>query len=115
MTFIGILLILAAAAFLATMAVRLVPHYVQYATVKSVMDGLKHDPDVLGGGQEAILKTIDNKLYINEVRNVPRNYFKLKRVPNGVELSVSYEVREPILGNLDALMTFAHQVTLTSK
>jgi len=121
MTFIGIVLALAAAAFVAMVAVKLVPHYLQFAAVKSVMDELKNEPDVVSRGQEAVLDTVDNRLYINEVRTVPRKNFKYKRVPGpdiGVayyELGVSYEAREAIFGNLDALMTFSHQVTLSSK
>jgi hypothetical protein len=58
------------------------------------------------------MRSIEDRLYLNYIENVTKNDFKLKKVENGYQLGVKYEVREHLLANLDALMTFSHQVVI---
>jgi hypothetical protein len=112
---IGILAVLAIAVFLGTAVLKLAPHYMQFATIKSVMNDARKDVELNGGGTNALLSGIDNRLYVNGVNVVTRKDFKLKREKGGNVLSVAYEVREHLAGNLDAVMTFSHQVKINQE
>jgi len=112
---IGILAVLAIVVFLGTAVLKLAPHYMQFATIKSVMNDARKDVESNGGGTNELLSGIDNRLYVNGVNVVTRKDFKLKREKGGNVLSVAYEVREHLAGNLDAVMTFSHQVKINQE
>lgn len=108
----GIFFGLVVLALVATVAIKLIPHYLQFMTVKSTMNGLQEDPASARMGRKALLDSIEKKLYINDVRAISTNDFVFSRVQGGTELSVSYEVREPLFGNLDGLLTFSHEIKM---
>jgi hypothetical protein len=112
MSFFGIVFGIALIALAATITVKLAPHYMQFLTVKSVMNDLLEDPDAGDLGRRGILQQIDRKLYINNVRTVGMERFKFTRQKRVEELSVDYEVREHLFGNLDAVLSFSHQIQL---
>jgi hypothetical protein len=111
----AILVGLVALGFLATIAVKVGPHYLTFMTVRSVMNELQEDPASAGMSRKAVLDTVDKKLYINGVTTVSRDDFDYSRQKGGDELSVEYEVRETLIGNFDALLTFSHKVPLGQK
>lgn len=112
-TMITILLAIAIAGIFLTVAFKLGPHYMQFMTVKSVMDKVRDDPESKGKQQRALLSSIDKGLYINEVRSLSANKdFKVKKVSDGIEISADYEVRQPLFGNLDAMMAFSHTIMI---
>jgi len=111
-TIITILLAIAIAGTFLAVAFKLGPHYMQFMTVKSVMDDVKNDPESKGQGTRELLSRIDRGLYINEVRSLSKKDFAFKNVSGGSEISVNYEVRQPLFGNLEGLMTFTHAIKI---
>jgi hypothetical protein len=114
-TMSGILFALAILALLAMVAIKLAPHYMNFMTVRSVMNELQEDPQSAGRGRRAVLEVVDKRLYINDVRTVSAKDFDFSREGGANELSVQYEVREHLFGNIDAVLTFNHKVQLESK
>jgi hypothetical protein len=92
-------------------AFRLVPHYYEYYLVKSAMDRLKEEPPAEVVVQK-LAESLDNQLYIDNVRGVKREDIQIRPVADGYEVKLDYEVREPLVGNLDAILTFDHQVVI---
>jgi hypothetical protein len=95
-----------------TLVIKLGPVYMQYFEIRSIMQNLTEDPGLLKKGRHGVMRSIEDRLYLNYIENVTKNDFKLKKVENGYQLGVKYEVREHLLANLDALMTFSHQVVI---
>jgi hypothetical protein len=108
----GILVLLVVGGLLVTAALRLVPHYLEFFTIRSAMDELAADPEAPAMRRAEVLERIDKKLYVNDVDAVRRNDFSFKEVPGATEFSVEYEVRQPLFGNLDAMITFSHSVKI---
>jgi hypothetical protein len=109
---IGTLMLILLIVGAATTALKLGPYYLQYWTVRSVMDDMARDPDAATMGRQAIIQSLERKLYINEVRSVKNDSFSFDKTDRGRVLSVRYEVREHLIGNLDALLTFDHQTLM---
>ncbi len=112
MTLGGILLLLLVGGLFARIALQLVPVYLDDLKIKSVMESLVADPAAFDQGPRGLREKISRKLYINEVRDLDERLFKIHAVPNGVQVDLKYEVRRPILGNVDAVASFTHSVTL---
>jgi hypothetical protein len=108
----GFLFLIVLAIVIVTLVMKLGPVYMQYFEIRSIMHNVAEDPELLKKGRYGILRSIEDRLDINYIENVTKNDFKLKKVENGDQLSVKYEVREHLFANLDALMTFSHQVVI---
>jgi hypothetical protein len=106
------LLGVAALGFLAMVGVKLVPPYLEFSTVKSIMGEAASDPSLAGKGRREVLSSIEKKLYINDINVVSAADFEYKQGKRGDDLSVAYEVRRPLVGNVDAVMRFQHQVVM---
>lgn len=105
---ISTLILIALIAGAATATFKLGPHYLQFWTVRSVMEDVSRDPATAAMGPQGVIQSVEKKLYINDVRSVSRDNFTLEKAQVGRELSVHYEVREHLFGNLDAVLVFSH-------
>ena len=112
MTLGGMLLLLLAGGFFARIALQLLPVYLEDLKIKEVMESLAGDPTALEQGPPGIRTKLDRKLYVNAVSDVDPKQFKIHRVANGFQVDLNYEVRKPIFGNVDAIVSFHHSVTL---
>lgn len=115
-TFISLLLLLVILGFLALLVLRLAPIYLENYTIRSVLAGLKQEPGLAQQSAHKIRSMIENRLYINEVRRFDKQrspeYIRLKKKDDELKISIDYEVRQHIVGNVDALVSFANSVEL---
>jgi hypothetical protein len=111
MSMIGLLILVFLIGGAVLIAFRLLPHYYEYWLVKSAMDRLKEEPPTEVVAQK-LGAALDNQLYIDNVRGVKRQDIKIRPTPDGYEIKVDYEVREPLVGNVDAILNFDHQVVI---
>lgn len=116
MTFIGFVFILAFLLALVYISFKLVPHYIDYYSVRSSMASLSEEsrgePMTLLMARQRLLQKLD----INFINTIKAEHIKISRAPTGgLLLTVDYQVREGMLGNLDACMRFNHSVTIASR
>ena len=110
MTAISMLLLLIIGGFFALLLLKLGPIYLENYKVKTVLGNLESKPDLGSLSASKIRKAITKRFYINEVRRLSAKDIKLKRVDEAVEVRIDYEVRENILANVDAVVTFHEKV-----
>ena len=112
MSLIGFLLVLIMAMFVIFLGMRITPIYLEYFSVVSAMNGLA---DERGSAQMTaydIKVKIMNRLYLSYTDgNVTEEDIRIVR-RQGVQLRITYEVRKPLLGNLDVIASFDEYVTL---
>lgn len=113
MTLLGFVVVLAVAGFFAYVAMRLFPMYQEYYSVRSAMKGLAAEPGIASQDPARIQDLFFRRLYINYSENVRKEHVKLRRVDNGWEMNVQYEVRRPLVGNLDVVGKFNSVQMLT--
>ena len=112
-SFIGVILLLAAVGFVVMTVVKLGPSYMTFLTVRSVMEDVREDPSAFADRQgRGIINSLMRRLNINEVRSLNKKDFKMKREADGMKLSVDYEVREHLIGNVDVILVFKHDVMI---
>lgn len=104
--------VLAMIGFIALLAIRVLPPYMEYLTVSSVVQSLKDDPDLRGAQRLAVLSALDKRFQINDVKSVERDDITTEQVSEGLQVVVEYENRFPLLGNFDGVATFREQVII---
>ena len=106
MTLIGFLIVLAVAGFAAYIGMKLFPMYQEFYSVKSSLKGLSNEPGIAGQTPEKIQDLFFRRLYINYSETVKPEHVKLTRIDKGWKMDVNYEVRKPMLYNLDVVGKF---------
>jgi len=104
-TLIGFLFVLAAALFVVYIAMKLVPIYLNHYSVVSSMKSLTEEPDAANMSEGRIRSLLSKRFDMSYVTHITPRDIRIVR-STGVELVAEYEVREDLIGNLDAVVTF---------
>lgn len=106
MTGISIMTLLVLIAFIAVTLLKIMPIYFDSFKVGDVVSSLKGERG-LGEKSPNELKTIILKrLDVNMVSDVTKEHIFIEKIKNEVLIDVEYEVRKPMFGNLDVIISF---------
>lgn len=112
MTLIGWVITLIIIGFVALIALRLVPVYMNSFTVGSIVDGLASDAGLSSQDRGEVRSAFQKRLNINSVDIVTAQMLRFEDVAGGVRLVVEYEHRVDVLGNIDVVATFRKEAVL---
>ena len=115
MTLIGFVIVLGVIGFFAYISMKLVPMYSEYYAVKQALAGLSEEPEITQKSPAQIQDLFFRRLYISYAENVKPGNVKIERIDGGWDMSVDYEVRKPMMGNLDVVGKFATSTKLTNR
>lgn len=112
-TGIGIAAILVMVAFLALIAIRLFPIYVEHFSVTTHLENLGADQATKGKTDKEILSTLQKIFDIDDVKNVKKEHIFIERLSGGgMTIAIEYEVRTLGLGNVDLVAVFSDEVEI---
>lgn len=101
--YVGLLLLIGA---VVTLGLRLGPHYMTYGAVKDILDSLSSER-VHTMDKRAIRDLIAKRFKINSLYDLePKKIISIDRTRERTKLVLDYEVREPIVMNVDAMLRF---------
>ncbi len=103
---LGILFILISLATFMMVGVKVVPMYMDNATINSVVTGLENEPGIVKLNHDQLHYKIMKLLTINNIRSITNEQVVIKRENGKLTVDVDYEVRENIYRNLDAVASF---------
>lgn len=107
MTFIGLVLIIAAIIFVATIGIKLYPPYVEFLTIKKAITRIANDPSFAEMSPKQIQESFDKSAAIDSVRAISSNDLTIAKGNGGKPVvSVEYQVVVPLAGNISALLDF---------
>ena len=113
MTLIGFIIVLGFVLFLSFIGMKIAPIYLEYYSVVSAMNGVAKERGSARLSPYDVRVRVLNRLYVSySADNVKSANIKIVR-RNGVFLRIAYEVRKPVIGNLDAMATFDRSVRLS--
>lgn len=113
LTLIGFLFILVIGCFFGYIIMRLFPVYAEYYGVVSAMKAVQQEPGSATWTAEQVRTSLDRKFNIGYVTSVKPNNIKILRTTRGNVLNIAYEVRGPLVYNLDYVASFNKSVDLT--
>ena len=114
MTLIGFVIVLSFVIFISYIGMKIGPIYLEYYSVVSAMNGVASERGSANLSPYEIRVRVLNRLYVSySAENVKEQHIKLVR-SNGVHLRIAYEVRKPVMGNLDVIAKFDKSVRLAN-
>jgi hypothetical protein len=113
LTLMSFLVVLAVVGFAAYIGMKLFPMYQEYYSVRTAAKGLASEPGIGDMDPSKIEDLFFRRLYINYSENVKPENVKIERIDNGWNMKVNYEIRRPLVGNLDVVGVFDVSQDLT--
>ena len=110
---LGFVLILAVAGIAVYVGMKVIPMYSEFFAVKKSLDGLALEPGVNNMPPDKIKAMFFRRLYVNYSDNVKNEDVNIERAEGGWHMTVSYEVRRPMIANLDVVGNFVAEKDLT--
>ena len=113
MTLLGFIMVLAVAGIGVYVGMKTIPMYSEFFSVKKSLDGLALEPGINNAPPDKIKAAFFRRLYVNYSDNVKDQDVKIERMEGGWHMTVSYEVRRPLIANLDVVGNFVAEKDLT--
>ena len=111
MTLLSFVVVLAVVGFALYVGMKLFPMYEEYYSIRMVLKGIASETSTGASMEpEKVRELFAKRLDVNYSDNVKPSDLKFDRVDGGWRMSVAYEVRRPLIANLDVVGKFeAHQ------
>ncbi len=107
MTFIGLVLIIAAIVFVATIGIKLYPAYVEFLTIKKAITKIANEPSFAEMSPKEIKENFDKSATIDSIGVISGKDLTIAKGSGGKPVvSAEYQVVVPLIGNVSALLDF---------
>lgn len=113
MTLLSFIIVMAVVGFFLYIVMKLFPMYNEYFSVKTALKGLASEAEVANKDPAQIKDMLFRRLYVSYSTNVKPEHVRVENDGNGVTVHVNYEVREPLVGNLDVIGKFSASQNLS--
>ena len=110
-TLISLMMILALLGFAFFIGMKLFPVYNEYWSVKQAMSQVAAQPGVSRQSATEIKQMLQRRFDTGYVSSVKSQHIRVTR-SRGYVLNIKYEVRKPLIGNLDFVAKFDESVDL---
>lgn len=105
-TFVGMILIGMLIVLVAIIGLRLVPAYIEYATIRSHLRDLARSPDARGASPAEIMQLFNRRAVIDNIRAVTGQDLDVVREGEELSISATWSTRVKLLGNVNACIDF---------
>ncbi|WJW76140.1 DUF4845 domain-containing protein [Thiohalobacter sp. IOR34] len=112
MTLIGWLFVLGLIGFFAILSLRLMPNYLEFFKVSSSLESLSSEPGITQKPKTEIRKLLNRRFEVNDVEHVSADDIRISKEDGRLKVRVEYEVRVPVMGNVDAVTRFEKEVEI---
>jgi hypothetical protein len=106
MTFIGLVLVIAAVVFLAVIGMKVVPAYIEFFGVKKIIGSIGSDPKFNEMSKQDIMTAFNKGADIGYVKVIQGKDLVIAKGESGNVVSADYQVTVPIVANASVLLDF---------
>ncbi|MFK5913082.1 MAG: DUF4845 domain-containing protein [Woeseiaceae bacterium] len=110
LTGVSIMVILVALAFIAVIFLKIMPIYFDSFKVSDVVSSMKAERGLGDKSGKEIKSMILKRLDVNMVSDVTAEDIFVEKTKDDIFIDVEYEVRKPMFGNLDVIISFKKSV-----
>ena len=108
-TMLGLLVGLSGLVAVLTLVLKLGPHYIDFQTMKSIFNALPA-AQVHTMSKGDIYEALKKRFKVNSLRDFDvKDIVSIERQKTGTVVTVTYERRENIVANVDAVLSFSEQ------
>jgi len=97
---------------LLTLAIKLGPAYIDDITIQEALENLEGTDGLSRMGSAEVRRLINKRLSVNNVRGFDAKNISVEKNGELVIITVDYEVRNNLFGNVDSVVHFQHEYEL---
>lgn len=112
MTVIGMLLLIIVIAFVALIAMKVVPMYIQYFSIKSTIESIRKEPQLAQMSAQDIQNAIQKRFDIGYVDNISARDLKIRNERNGRVIDLVYDDERDLFYGLYVLLKVNESIPL---
>jgi len=103
---VGMMFIAGVIVFFAIMGLKLIPAYIEFATIQSHLRELARSPDTRGASPRDIQSAFNRRKHIDNITSVDGRDIEVDKAGGEIILVLAYETQIHMMGNLSALIDF---------
>jgi len=107
LTMFGFLFVAVVFIVAAMLAMKLVPAYLEFFSVKKILNAMSQDPDLRGKSNMEIRDSFAKRASIDYVSAVKPGDLLIERAGGAAVISVDYEFRTPLIANVSLVVDFS--------
>lgn len=116
LSLIGWLFTLAVLAFAFSAGLKVVPHYMDFWSLKKVMDNAGASKDERLQGADDFVAHVQRGLTVNSISGLDlRKALVVEEQGGVINAHLNYEKREHLVGNVDLVLVFKHDTSVTTQ
>jgi hypothetical protein len=97
---------------LLTVAIKIGPVYIDDLTIQEALESLEGTEGLSSMGPAEVRRLINKRLSVNNVSGFDAKNISVEKNGEFVVISVDYEVRNNLFGNVDSIVHFQHEYEL---
>lgn len=114
-TAIGVIIIFGLIGFFVLIGLTLAPIYLENFDVGSHVKSLESEPNIANMNDAQIVDTLMKRFNIDNVDNVAEENVAIDETTDGLKVTVGYEVRSKVFGNVDVVVSFTEVANIKLK
>ena len=115
LTMISWLVVIVFLLFQAVIAMNVIPVYLTDSIVKNIIESLPTDMNARQASTKELKGMVSKKLSINNVYTVKPEHIKVKKGRGENIVTIVYEPRGKLIGNLEYIVLFQHEARIPSR
>jgi len=115
LTVISWIVIIAFLGFQIVLGLNVIPVYINDASIKSMLSAMETDQTLRGVDARKLNKVIIKRLKINNIYSINTDNITIKKTKTHYNITIDYEPRGTLVGNLDYIVTFNHEANIPLK
>lgn len=115
LTLISWIIVIVFLLFQGVIAMNVIPVYMTDSSVKSIMQGLPNDSVARNASTKELKIVVAKRLSMNSVYTVTPEHIKVKKGRGENIVTIEYEPRGKLIGNLEYIVSFKHEARVPSR
>ena len=112
LTMISWIVVIVFLLFQGVIAMNVIPVYITDSSVKKIMDALPNDVKAIETPTKGLKTLVSKRLSINSVYSVKQDHIKVKKGRGENIVTIEYEPRGKLIGNLEYIVSFKHEARI---
>ena len=115
LTMISWIVVIVFLLFQAVIAMNVIPVYITDSNVKKIMSDLPNDAKARAATSKGLKLLITKRLSMNNVYTIKPEHIKVKKSRDENIVTIEYEPRGKLVGNLEYIVSFKHEARIKSR
>lgn len=88
------------------LTIKIAPIYMSNYLVEKSLDELSQQVDLYDRAPEEVQRLLENYFEVNQITFVEPDDIKIEKTPSAMRVSVAYDIRKPLFGNVSLVANF---------